>query len=59
LGDGITVGNAPAGELRVKFDPEDTEDLSGPFVYDVEVIVAGEKYTILKDVLLIPLGVTD
>lgn len=58
LGHGITVTDPTGGILTVKISAGDTDGLEGYYVYDVMVIVDGEEYTVVDDVLEIRPTVT-
>jgi len=59
LEDGITVENVLAGKISVELEPGDTDGFVGPYVYEIKLIVDGKEWTVLEDILVIMLGVTE
>ncbi len=57
LGDGIEYKD---GWYTINFIPEDTDGLicGTPMKYDIEIIVDSEKYTIIKDTLMLEEDIT-
>lgn len=57
LGDGISkVSN---GKYRIRIAPEDTENLEvGNYLYDLEIGLNGDKFTLLKGILTLEEDIT-
>lgn len=43
---GAMVGDGSTGQLTVILDPVDTDDLSGPYVFDISMLVHGRFHTL-------------
>lgn len=57
LSDGIS--KVSDGQYRVRVAPEDTEELeAGNYLYDLEIGLNGDKFTLLKGILRIETDVT-
>lgn len=54
VGDGITVDDAAGGLLTISLDPEETEDVSGDYYHELEVIdSAGDIGTVLRGTMTV------
>lgn len=59
LGTGVTITPpVTAGIFTVAIAPADTESLAGVKIYDIEVEIAGEVYTVVKATVTITEDVT-
>ena len=55
---GIILTDPTHGEFTIKIEDGDTTDFPGVKYYDIEVEIAGEVYTVVKDTITISLEVT-